>query len=154
MQIQLQLCLPRESRYVPVLRSTTSQLLVDLGVSREDVGDVELALTEACANVVRHAVDTSEYVVEVAVNDEECRIVVCDQGPGFDPDEAEHAREEALTMAEAGRGLALMSALVDDVSFERQHKQHSVELRKCWEDPISGAPAAGGPAAASEAPRG
>ncbi len=136
MQIQMQVCLPRDSRYVPILRNATSQFLADLGVSEDDVGDVELALTEACANVVRHAVDTTEYVVEVEVSDAECVIVVCDEGPGFDPQQLPVRAPDARPVPEQGRGLELINALVDDVRFDRDRHQHSVLLRKTWGDPI------------------
>lgn len=126
--IQLQLCLPRESRLVPMLRSTAAQFLDGIGVAPEDVEDVELVLAEACANVVRHAVDSIDYSVDVRVNDVGCTISVQDEGPGFDPDDLERARANA----EGGRGLQLISALVDDVTFSTEDGHHVVRIRMSW----------------------
>ena len=132
----LHLSLPRESRYVPVLRTIAAEFLVHLGVEAEDVSDVELALTEACANVVRHATGTDEYRVEVTVAEDGCSISVVDDGPGFDPDGVRlaDAREEH------GRGLALMDAVVDRVTFTRDPEGHRVHLEKRWEAPTAGQP--------------
>ena len=128
-QIQLQLCLPRESRLVPMLRNTTAQFLNGLGVAEADVEDVQLVLTEACANVVRHAVDSSEYSVDVRVNDVGCTISVKDEGPGFNPQDLERARANA----EGGRGIQLISALVDDVSFDSEEGKHVLRVRMSWD---------------------
>lgn len=138
MQIQLQLCLPRESRLVPMLRGTASQFLEGLGIAASDVQDVELVLTEACANVVRHAVDSDEYTVDVIVNDAGCTIFVKDEGPGFDPEDL----EQAPASAEGGRGLGLISALVDDVTFDTEDDRHVVRVRMSWNTDGCGGPEA------------
>ena len=131
MHFDLHLSLPRESRYVPVLRRLTSDFLIHLGVEDADVADVELALSEACANVVRHAAGTDEYQVQVTVADDGCAITVVDEGPGFDPG----AVRPADAVEEQGRGLALIDAVVDDVSFTRDPGGHRVRLEKRWELP-------------------
>jgi serine/threonine-protein kinase RsbW len=113
-----------------MLRNTTSQFLVSLGVPRDDVQDVELVLTEACANVVRHAVDSSDYTVDVSVSATGCTIVVRDEGPGFDPGAVRTARSHA----ESGRGLELIDALVDDVRFTHDGGQHVVHVEMSWAD--------------------
>lgn len=134
MKIGLHLLLPRESRFVPLLRTTASQFLVDLGVAPADIEDVELILSEACANVVRHAVETSQYSVDVTVRNTGCTIVVQDEGPGFDPASVGERR----VTAESGRGLALIDALVDHVTFSEMDGDHRVRLDKQWADPIDG----------------
>ena len=91
MQIRLQLLLPRESQFVPLLRSTAAKFLRDLGVPKLDIDDVSLILTEACANVVRHAVDTQRYTVDVSVSRLGCTIEVRDDGPGFVADDVPRA---------------------------------------------------------------
>lgn len=133
MEVQLRLRLPTESRFVPLLRTTTSRFLVDLGVSPADIDDVQLILTEACANVVRHAADTSEYRVDVGVGADSCVIVVTDDGPGFDTDDVRASR----TSAEHGRGLTLMGALADKVTFTESATGHAVRLEKRWADSIN-----------------
>lgn len=132
MEVQLRLRLPTESRFIPLLRTTTSRFLIDLGVSGRDIEDVELILTEACANVVRHAASTSEYRVDVAVGEENCVIVVTDDGPGFSTDDVRASRSDA----EHGRGLTLMGALADRVTFDESADGHAVRLEKRWADAL------------------
>lgn len=140
MQFSLNLSLPRDARYVGLLRNVTACIFNDLGAPREAVGDIELALTEACANAVRHAIGTAEYTVEVTIDADGCEIEVADVGPGFEP--PVNDGEDPDTDTETGRGLLLMRALVDDLQFTRHASAMSVLLRKRW--PGMGLAVAGG----------
>lgn len=115
--LDLSVSLPRESVSVPVVRRLAAQALRAFGVDDEDVDDVQLAITEACANVIDHAGETDTYDVKIELAADRCAITVVDQGTGFDatevPEQAEHD-------AEMGRGLALMRALVDNVAFRNE----------------------------------
>lgn len=133
MEVHLRLRLPSESRFVPLLRTTAARFLVDLGVSRTDIDDVQLILTEACANVVRHATGTTAYRVDVGVRADGCTIAVTDDGPGFDPEEI--SAPDAT--AEHGRGLSLMDALADELTFRSLDEGgQAVMLEKRWADPL------------------
>jgi serine/threonine-protein kinase RsbW len=117
MEIHFSLCLPRDEESVPVVRHICRDALAELGVAGECVGDVELAVTEACTNVLKHAAGTGdEYDVTVAVAEDRCVIRVIDSGDGFDHEALD--RENAVASgSETGRGVFLMAALVDDLKF-------------------------------------
>jgi serine/threonine-protein kinase RsbW len=88
-----------------------------LGVEATCIGEIELAVTEACTNVLKHAAGTDiQYEVSVEVDDSRCQIRISDGGThGFD--HAAHGLTEADTGAESGRGIFLMRAMVDELSF-------------------------------------
>jgi serine/threonine-protein kinase RsbW len=121
--LDLSVSLPRESVSVPVVRRLAAQALRAFGVYDEDVDDVQLAITEACANVIDHAAETDTYEVKIELAVDRCALTIVDQGSGFDaggvPDQAEHD-------AEMGRGLALMRALVDNVAFRNEPQAGAV----------------------------
>lgn len=135
-QIELQLSLPRDARYVSLLRRVTDSLLRDMDVPDETVDDVTVALSEACGNVIRHAEGTEEYGVRLSVGSTICEIEVCDLGPGFDHEvleEAESAESSAVAAAaEDGRGLLLLRALMDDLRFVSEDETTTVRLIKRW----------------------
>lgn len=117
MEIHFSLCLPRDEESVPVVRHICRDALGELGVARDCVGDVELAVTEACTNVLKHAAGTGdEYEVTVAIVEDDCVIRVIDSGTGFDH-EAVVRDAAAEDGAESGRGVFLMAALVDNLKF-------------------------------------
>jgi serine/threonine-protein kinase RsbW len=132
--VRMQLSLPRDSRYVGLLRNVADCILTDLNAPEEDKADIRLAVTEACANAVKHAVDSAEYSVALTVSEDACEINVADFGPGFEPpvdlDEIEIADPEI----ETGRGLLLMQALVDDLRFNREGDGTDLTLVKRWSD--------------------
>ncbi|MDQ3915782.1 MAG: ATP-binding protein [Actinomycetota bacterium] len=117
MEIHFSLCLPRDEESVPVVRHICRDALLELGVGHGCVGDVELAVTEACTNVLKHAAGTGdEYEVSVAVAEDDCVIRVVDSGTGFDHETVDR-EATAAPGAEGGRGVFLMAALVDDLRF-------------------------------------
>jgi serine/threonine-protein kinase RsbW len=113
----MRLALPREHQSVPVVRRILRHSLEAIMVDRDIAGDLELALTEACTNVLDHAGGTEEYEVIVAIDGEECVIEVIDNGIGYEgPEEPAEAHGDA----EQGRGLLLMKAVADDVQVVKR----------------------------------
>ena len=115
MEIKLTLALPREELSVPVVRRVLKSSLLALGVELEVVHDIEVALTEAVTNVLDHAAHGEEYEVSAGIDGDICVIEIVDRGAGFDASELGH--DEAHPSAEQGRGIQLMRALVDTVTF-------------------------------------
>ena len=116
LEVNVTLSLPRDELTVPVVRHLCSSAMQELGVDPGCKGDILLALTEACTNVIDHSDDAHQYEVQLMLDERRCTIQVKDGGGGFD-----HAgRDEGRTVdlsAEEGRGIDLMNALVDKVSF-------------------------------------
>jgi len=86
--------------------------------------EVEIALTEALANAVVHGCrGASDKTVEVCVACDISRgilIVVRDPGEGFEPSDLPSPIEGENVYASHGRGVFLISQLMDEVRFERR----------------------------------
>lgn len=126
MAVRVWLDLPRDARWVASVRDVAGSLLQTVGTPDADVADVQLALTEACANVVRHAVGTDSYSVGLAIDPAGCEVEIVDRGPGFEED----AAGDSAGYAESGRGLDLMRALVDDLEVRTDPGATRLVLRK------------------------
>jgi serine/threonine-protein kinase RsbW len=116
-RIQVVMTLPREARSVPVVRHTVATALESAGVTDECVGEVELALSEACTNVYQHAGHGASYEVVISIGDQQLTMDVLDSGAGFGDLGAEPPPMAELD-AEEGRGIALMRALSDRAVFD------------------------------------
>ncbi|MCU1675122.1 MAG: putative serine/threonine kinase anti-sigma factor [Frankiales bacterium] len=116
MEIKLTLALPRDELSVPVVRRVLKASMQALGVTGDVIGDIELALTEAVTNVLDHATEGDEYEVSAGIDGDLCVIEVIDRGDGFDSSVL--GRDDAHVDAEGGRGIQLMRALVDKVTFD------------------------------------
>ena len=126
MECRFTLCLPRDEASVPVVRHVCRDALQMLGVEEECIGEVELAVTEACTNVLRHVEGTDhEYEVSVSVNDKTCDIRVVDTA-GDTFDHGSKGLTEADLDAESGRGIFLMRAMVDELQFVSEPESGAV----------------------------
>jgi serine/threonine-protein kinase RsbW len=114
MELSLALTLPRDEQTVPVARHIVRNAMEQVGVEETCVYDFELALSEACTNVLLHSGPGDQYVVRLDMEGLIGVIRVIDVGHGFDSVKLQAA---ALAEAERGRGLGLMHALVDRVDF-------------------------------------
>jgi len=135
MEIKLTLALPRDAFSVPVIRRILKNSMDVLGVQADDIADIELALTEACTNVLEHAGEADEYEVSAGIDGSRCVIEVVDRGTGFDG--SRHGLAEAEPGAEAGRGIQLMRALVDRVTFSSRPQVGTVvhlEKQLVWQE--------------------
>jgi serine/threonine-protein kinase RsbW len=115
MELSLALTLPRDEQTVPVARHIVRNAMEQVGVDEESVYDIELALSEACTNVLVHSGPGDQYVVRLDLEDRLGLIRVIDVGHGFDS--ARLQASDAPPEDERGRGLGLMQALVDRVDF-------------------------------------
>lgn len=115
MEIKVTLQLPRDALSVPVVRRVFATSMHTLGVETDCIEDIEVALTEACTNVLDHANGDEEYEVTAQLDGSVCTILVVDTGAGFDAAQLGHS--DADPSAEDGRGIQLIRALVDHVHF-------------------------------------
>jgi serine/threonine-protein kinase RsbW len=123
-ELRIALSLPRDEVSVPLVRRLTTNAMRLLGIEGDCLEELQVALSEACANVLRHAQVEDDYEVRVRVDGEAVVIEVVDRGEGFDP--AGLGRGDAPPEAEQGRGIQLMRALVDEVHFARAEPQGTV----------------------------
>lgn len=128
MNVEISLSLPRERGSVSAVRRIVAAAMAEVGVERSCAADVELALTEGCANVVRHAISTDRYQVTFILDRAAARVIIADDGNGFAVDGLQRM---AGALAEGGRGLALMSMLMDEADFRAaEGRGTTVELTK------------------------
>jgi serine/threonine-protein kinase RsbW len=134
--MKVSLDLPRETLSIPVIRRILGDTLHGLGVSDSCTADILVAISEACTNVVQHADSTSRYEVTVGIDGGQCVLKVVDRGKGFDGESEESVHPDS----ESGRGIKIMKALVDDVSFDSRPESGTVvylQKRLSWREESS-----------------
>src|SRR5262249_44216236 len=93
------------------------------GFDAKETAKLELAVDEACANVIEHAYGhdaTKEVTIRSVVDDENLNIHVVDTRRGFDPDAVPPGGLERLIRDRktGGLGLRVIKSLMDDVRYE------------------------------------
>jgi serine/threonine-protein kinase RsbW len=114
------------ARATAELREAVETLSRRHGLSSEDCFDLKLAATEALTNALKGTPAPDAVEVTLTGRASTVEVEVLDRGV-FSPLRTALARGPE---AESGRGVALMLALVDDVSFERTSAGTRVRLRK------------------------
>ncbi len=115
----VRLTIPAKAEYITLVRLALSGLSQSRELSDETLGDLKLALTEACSNSVRHAyAEDGAGSVDIVYELHPDRLVVevCDDGPGFSVPEPTLVGEDD-ELEEGGLGIAIIRALTDEVEI-------------------------------------
>ena len=114
----VRLTIPAKAEYITLVRLALSGLSQSRHLSDETLGDLKLAVTEACSNSVRHAYrDGRPGSVQVVyeVHPDRLVIEVLDDGDGFTVADRRAARDGSLS--EGGLGIAIIRELADELEF-------------------------------------
>jgi anti-sigma regulatory factor (Ser/Thr protein kinase)/putative methionine-R-sulfoxide reductase with GAF domain len=113
--------LPSDPESITLVRRAIGRWLDDAGASQEEVGEITLACSEACANVIEHAYGPAltEFEVEASSSPDAVTVVVRDTGQWRPP-----------RGTNRGRGMTLMKGLMDKVELHRGSEGTTVHLTR------------------------
>jgi len=113
---------PADVRYLEAVCSFVSGIAAIAGMDKEDIHRLEVAVDEACTNVIRHGYDndaSQSYTVSCSIEPGVFTVEVQERGKPFDlgslPEPDLNATVEDRPIG--GLGMVFMRKLVDDVSY-------------------------------------
>jgi serine/threonine-protein kinase RsbW len=111
----VRLSIPAKPEYITLGRLALTAIGRLHDLEEEVLGDLKLALTEACTNSVRHAYEDGQGCVEIVYELQPGRLAVevHDEGPGFVPPDRELGDTDDV-LSEGGLGIAIIRALTDE----------------------------------------
>ena len=114
---------PSSTENLAMIRDFVNGIGVRAGLSASEVAQLELAVDEACANVIEHAYGpevTKEVSVRATLDEDTVQIDVVDTGKGFDPALIPTLSLDDLVAERrsGGLGMRLMKTLMDEVHYE------------------------------------
>ena len=114
---------PSSTENLAMIRDFVNGIGTRAGLSATELAKLELAVDEACANVIEHAYGpdvTKEVSVRATLDDDTIHIDVVDTGKGFDPTAVSQKEVDQLVAERksGGLGLRLMNTLMDEVHYE------------------------------------
>ena len=113
----IRLTIPAKPEYITLVRLALTGLARLRPLSADTLGDLKLALTEACSNSIRHAYrDGRDGQVEVVyeLRPDRIAVEVADSGSGFDVRETPDGREPS----EGGLGIAIIRSVTDELEID------------------------------------
>jgi serine/threonine-protein kinase RsbW len=120
---------PSNGSYLAYIRTLVADLARKVGFPDDEVAKIEMAVDEACSNVVKHAYNTKnewcwqhrdpEIRLDVRTENDQLIIEINDHGQRFDfatyrPDNLD---DRLRAMQTSGYGLHIMRQLMDEVQF-------------------------------------
>lgn len=133
-RIAVDIKVPNQTRYLCLIGhigENIAQTLRSYCGDRDKLAyDLNLVLTEAMANAIKHANEgdpAKEIHLEISIIEQRLIIKVFDFGQGFDIEEYIEPRHP---LHEHGRGIYLMSTIMDDMSYKPTPDGHVLEMSK------------------------
>lgn len=124
------LALPSRMSAVNEVESFVNAVIDEYRLSDDLRGNLLISLTEAVTNAIRHGnrCDVEKKVtVEVWRRRADLRVVVTDEGEGFEPKALPDPTSPEFLEQEGGRGVFLMRALSDEIRYHSEGR--CVEMR-------------------------
>jgi len=114
---------PSSTANLALIRDFVTRVAAQAGLGDAEVAQLELAVDEACANVIEHAYGddaTKQVKIRAVFDDDALRIHVIDTGVGFDPTQVQQQDLKDLIAKRktGGLGMRLIKTLMDEVHYE------------------------------------
>ena len=118
-----QLHVPSSTENLSMIRDFVGSIGERAGFSKGDLVKLELAVDEACANVIEHAYgsdSTREVTVKATLDSTAVQIRIIDNGRGFDPSTVTETDLDSLIRQRksGGLGMRLIKSVMDEVHYE------------------------------------
>lgn len=114
------------------LSNYLDEALKDVKISAEKYNNILLALTEAVNNAIVHGNKNDIYKqiqLEFIITDSFIKVIVTDEGEGFDLNNVPDPTLPENLLSEHGRGIYIMKHFVDELSVEKTNKGNSLILK-------------------------
>lgn len=118
----IHLDLPSSIQYIYLLDTIILEILNEMEFDEETIEQVSLAVIEAGTNAIKHGnkEDLNKHAhFEFIVQPDKFTVVVQDEGQGFKRAEVADPLDPANLLKSSGRGIFLMEACMDSVTFEQ-----------------------------------
>lgn len=124
---------PSSTENLALIREFVTTIGAQAGLAENDIAKLELAVDEACANVIEHAYghdESKEVTVSANFDGDSITFEIIDTGKGFDPSQIRQEELETLIAKrkDGGLGMRLIKTLMDEVQYEMVPGQKN-ELR-------------------------
>ena len=110
---------------IPQIKESIGEIMKEGGFCHREVLEVQLAVEEACTNIVLHAYEarTGFIYVSVRVEKDKLKIMIEDDGPPFDPTRhmtLHRTNRNDIEGPVGGWGIGLIRKLMDEITYERR----------------------------------
>jgi serine/threonine-protein kinase RsbW len=117
--------IPSDPEYIERVEKKTEKIAKQAGLNENATDNLAIAVTEVVANAIVHGNrrDSSKKVtIEFILDERNIKVLISDEGTGFDPKDIKNPTTPENILKESGRGVFIVKALMDDVRFRFSDK--------------------------------
>lgn len=137
------LIIPSETAAGQAVQERILARLEELRFSEKDLFGVRLALEEALVNAIKHGnrMDASKSIsISCQIATDRIRVVIEDEGKGFDPCDVPDPTADENLERPCGRGIMLMRAFMTMIEYNERGNRVTLEKRRAVAEPDINAP--------------
>lgn len=135
--VQFSVTIPSDTSQGLEVQERILELLKDRKYSSHDQFSIRIGLEEAIVNAIKHGngMDPSKSVqISCEVSDAFVRVVIEDEGPGFDPQDVPDPTDLENLEKSSGRGLMLMRHYLSRVEYNDRGNRVLIEKSRSTDD--------------------
>lgn len=135
MSVKRTLTVPGRFEYLAAIADFIAQAGLEAGFDQDTIFHVQMAVDEACSNVIEHAYEgreKGEITLDCDCRGKEWIVVICDTGRPFNPDAVPQPslNTNLEDIKTGGLGLYFMRQLMDKVEFTFDEKGNKLRMVK------------------------
>ena len=114
---------PGEMHYLHRIRDFITGIAEESGINEHDLDNIELAVDEACANVIEHGYEPDaqdkDLTIRMEIDSDKLVLTIIDQGKQFDPRLKKQTElKELIDMKrDGGLGISLIKQTMDEIDY-------------------------------------
>ncbi|MEA2030614.1 MAG: ATP-binding protein [candidate division Zixibacteria bacterium] len=125
--------IPPNLEFMADVDSFIEGILRGYGTDESTIADIAISASELVNNAVTHgqkSAHNNTIVIEIEYANGNVKIIVSDQGSGFNPDKIDDPLAEENLLKEVGRGLFIVKSLMDDVDINATEQGTTITITK------------------------
>lgn len=109
-----------DPKFIPSLDNFITDIAKEAGLDIKKFNNLSLSFSEAVSNSMAHGncLDQKKKVkITVKINNSEMKIIIKDEGKGFNIDEVPDCTRPENMLKDSGRGIHIMKSFIDDLYY-------------------------------------
>jgi serine/threonine-protein kinase RsbW len=111
---------PSDPELLPELDSYITQIALEAGIDEDKLNSLSLSFSEAVSNSIVHGnkKDPAKNItITIKVNDSKLRVIIKDEGKGFDLQAVPDPTKPENILKDNGRGIHIMKSFLDSLTY-------------------------------------
>jgi serine/threonine-protein kinase RsbW len=116
-----------------IIENAIDEITNTIGINQDNYGKILVATLEAVNNAITHGNKANPQMlvdVEIVVDNNELKVTVTDEGPGFNPSSIPDPTAPENIEELSGRGVFLMTKLADSIKFNEKGNSVTMNFKE------------------------